>query len=502
MKLNFSPRYQQLLDTLGAYTLACSTVYVDQYTVAPKKGASRTNEALTILSQFAFNLENNPSTIAWLEEEYAAMADGSLEQKEVGLRLKKLQDTREIPSPLYRKWQESAAESETIWHEAKVQSDYERFCPALEKVISYTLQAASYSPRFDPAHPYDYLLSLYEPGMNQEKYDAFFEAILEDLGPLVKKAAAARPKDLSLLHAPVSDAQQEKLASEVLDFLKADWDRLAISTTEHPFTDFLSHDDVRITTHYEPDQFVSSILSTVHEYGHALYHLQTEAAFDKTMLVEGVGCAAHESQSRLLENHIGRSRAFWSVLLPALRKEIPALETVDADTLFTLVNTCRPSLIRTDADELTYPFHILIRYEIEKKMAAGTLDYATLPQLWNDLYETYLGARPENDREGVLQDVHWSSGDLGYFPSYALGSAYAAQIYEAMERDIDPEQLILENRFEDIAAWLEKNVHRYGASKTMLEIVEEVSGKPFDPHIYTGMLKKKYAPLLEDQAED
>ncbi|UNT94421.1 hypothetical protein KWG61_01290 [Allobaculum sp. Allo2] len=191
--------------------------------------------------------------------------------------------------------------------------------------------------------------------------------MLEDLGPLVKKAAAARPKDLSLLHAPVSDAQQEKLASEVLDFLKADRDRLAISTTEHPFTDFLSHDDVRITTHYEPDQFVSSILSTVHEYGHALYHLQTEAAFDKTMLVEGVGCAAHESQSRLLENHIGRSRAFWSVLLPALRKEIPALETVDADTLFTLVNTCRPSLIRTDADELTYPFHILIRYEIERK---------------------------------------------------------------------------------------------------------------------------------------
>lgn len=503
MKLNFAPFYQELIDTLGAYNLAMNTMYVDEYTIAPKKGAARTNEAFAVLSRKAFEIENDPETIARIEEYYSTLEDGTLEKKEVGMRLDALNDTRAIPADLYQEWRRTISESETAWHDAKDNADYEAFKPHLKKVVAKMLEVSSYSPRFDAEHPYNFLLDQFEKGIDEAQYDEFFAAVVEDLAPVIKKIAKAEPIEDSLLSTIIPVEEQAPFNDYVLDLLKADHDRLYLSTTEHPFTDFLSHDDVRITTHYYPDQFLSAVLSTVHEYGHGLYHLQTDGDFDKTLLVDGVGCAAHESQSRLLENHIGRSKAFWTVLLPELKKRYPAFENVTIDELHAMINVSKPSLIRTEADELTYPFHILIRYEIEKKMADGTLDYDTLPQLWGDLYEKYLGVRPANDKKGLLQDMHWSAANIGYFPSYAMGSAYAAQIYEAMCKDIDPEALLLENRFDVIAKWLEDHVHHYGASKTMREIVEEVSGKPFDPHIYTNYLKDKYTRLYNlDAIED
>lgn len=494
-ELHFAPFYQQLLDTLAAYSLALNTMYVDQYTIAPKKGANRANDATAILSTAAFDLENDPQTVQKIEEYAKTLPEGCLEKKEVELRLDQLTDTKNVPSDLYKKYSRVRAQGQTDWHEAKEKSDYSLFRPILEDIVRTTLEVSACSPRFNPEKPYDYLLDKFEKGMNQEEYDRFFNILKEDLSDLVKKVASSKQPDETLMNTSIPVAAQDEFSNVLLDLLKADRARVYLSTTEHPFTDFLSHDDVRITTHYYPDMFLSAILSTVHEYGHALFHLQTDPAFDKTMFIDAVGCAAHESQSRLLENHIGRTKAFWQTLLPELQKRFPAFHDIDADTLYHLVNISRPSLIRTEADELTYPFHVMIRYEIEKKMINGEADFDTLPQVWNDLYEEYLGVRPSNDKEGILQDMHWSDGSIGYFPSYALGSAYAAQLYEAMERDIDPQALLSAGRFDVIAKWLEDNVHHYGGSKTMREIVEEVSGKPFDPHIYTKYLKDKYTEL-------
>ncbi len=495
MKLEFAPFYQELIDRLAAYNLANSTIYTDMYTIAPKKGAKRAGEAMAVLSQAAFELEHNPETIAKIEEYAKTLPDGSLEKKEISYRLENLEDTRNIPSDFVLSSSKDQAESETCWHEAKEKSDYALFRPYLEKVIANAIKTATYSPRYNGENAYDLLLDSYEKGMDQKQYDEFFEVIKEDLIPLIAKVNAAKPIDTSFMNTEFDIARQAEFNNRLLEFMNMDPERVYLSTTEHPFTNFNSHDDVRITTHYYPDQFLSATLSTVHEYGHALYALQMDADFDKTMLVNAVGCAAHESQSRFLENHIGRTEAFWKALYPTLVEVFPEFKDVPVDDLVRMINASTPSLIRTEADELTYPLHIVIRYEIEKMMADQSLDYDRLPEIWADKYEEYLGVRPQNDKEGVLQDMHWSAGNIGYFPSYALGSAYAAQLYEQMAKDIDVDQALAEGRFDRITDWLEKNVHHYAASLSMKEIVEKVSGKPFDPHIYTGYLKDKYTRL-------
>lgn len=495
MKLNFEPFYQELIDTLGAYALAACTIYTDQATIAPRKGASRSNEALAILNSLAFKLEHDPEMYEQIKAYQASLEEGSLERKEVDLRLLDLEETKEVPADFYRKALHTQAEGETCWLEAKEKSDYEMFKPYLKSIVADNLKIISYSPRFNGSNAYDLMLDTYERGMQQKQYDEFFEVIKAELIPLIAKVNAAKPIDTTLVDADYDIDKQREFAKVLLKHLKADPERVYLSETEHPFTNFHSHDDARITTHYYENRFLSAVLSTVHEYGHALYSLQMDPAFDKTKLADAVGCAAHESQSRFLENHIGRTTAFWQLLYPELVEAFPEFKDVSVDELVRQINASQPSLVRTEADELTYPLHILIRYEIEKMMADGSLDYDKLPEIWADKYEEYLGVRPQNDKEGVLQDMHWAGGSIGYFPSYALGSAYAAQLYEKMAEEIDVEKALREDRFEEIRDWLEKNVHHYGASKTMREIVEEVSGKPFDPHIYTNYLKDKYTKL-------
>lgn len=493
-KLSFEKFYQDHLDTLNAYRQASSTMYVDQNTIAPKKGARATNEVLAILAREAFARENDPATIAWIKEYETRLPDGSLERKEVHKRLESILDTENIPADEYAAYIQAKGESEVSWHEAKEANDYKHFQPALEDLMRKQLDIIKYSPRYQEGKAYDFMLDMYEPGMNQEKYDAFFEVIRKELPPLIEKVKAARQIDTSILSAPADVQLQSAFSEDVLDLLHRDPGKVYQNTTEHPFTDFLSHNDVRITTHYYPERLASAVLSTVHEYGHALYGLQIDEKFDKTTLGDP-GMASHESQSRLLENHVGRTLGFWKAIYPKFTERFPQFQDVPVEDFVRMLNASVPGLIRTEADELTYPLHILIRYELEKEMAEGKMDYDQLPEKWADKYEEYLGIRPQTDAQGVLQDMHWSAANFGYFPTYALGSAYAAQLAQAMNKDIDVEQTLADNHFEVIEAWLRDHVHHYGASKTMEEIVEEVSGKPFDPHIYTDYLKDKYSRL-------
>lgn len=493
-KLSFEDFYQDHLEVLNAYRQALSTLYVDQNTVAPKNGARDTNQVMAILSREQFAKEMDPDMIARIEEYEKGLPEGSLEKKEVTRRLQSLHDFQNVPADVYADFIRIRGNSETTWHEAKEKQDYSLFKDDLKKLTDAQLNLITYSDRYEEGKAYDYLLDQYEKGMNQEKYDAFFDVIKEELPPLIEKIRQAKPIDTSALEEEADIRLQDELSHDVLDLLACDPGYVYLSTTEHPFTDFLSGNDVRITTHYYPNMLASAILSTVHEYGHGLFALQTDKAFDKTTLNDP-DMAAHESQSRFLENYVGRSPAFWSRLYPKLQEKFPRFKDIPLDNFMDMLNASVPGLVRTEADELTYPLHILIRYELEKEMAKGTLDFDKLPELWADKYEQYLGVRPANDAEGVLQDMHWSAGNFGYFPTYALGSAYAAQLYEAMKQDFDPEEALAAGDFIKIRDWLKDNVQHYGASKSMAEIVEEVSGKPFDPHIYTDYLKNKYTKL-------
>jgi carboxypeptidase Taq len=496
--LSFAPFYQEYLDKLAAYTLVSSIVYTDQSTIAPKKGLPYSNKMMSILAKESFKISNDPETIAKIKEYAKTLEEGSLEKKEVDLRLEELAATENVPADVYASFVKARADSEMIWHEAKEKNDYELFKPYLKDVMDKTLEMMKYSPKYTGDNAYDVMLDQYEKGMSQEFFDAFFDEIKKELVPFIAKLhEEGTDIDDSFLETPVDIATQEKFNLAILDDLKMDPGRVYLSTTEHPFTDFISHNDVRITTHYYPNRFLSAVLSTVHEYGHALYSLQTNEEFDGTMLKNAVGSAAHESQSRLLENYIGRSKAFWQANYDLLCEQVPAFKAVSIDELHAMINTTHNGLVRTEADELTYPLHILIRYELEKEIANGTVDYDTLPQAWADKYEQYLGIRPTSMSNGVLQDMHWSAGYLGYFPTYALGSAIAAQLFNKMSQDLNVDELLLNHQFDVIAKWLLENVHQYGASKGMLEIVEEVCGEPFNVKYYIDYLKDKYSKLYQ-----
>lgn len=500
MTLHFEKFYQDYLNTIQAYNLAINTIYTDQVTCAPNKGVPHSNEMISILSKEVFKIENDPETIRKIKEYSKTLKEGSLEKKEVDMRLEQLADTENIPADVYADYVKTKADAGYYWQKAKETNDYSLFKPYLKGVMEKTLDLLKYSPKFNGNNAYDILLDQYEKGLNEKEYDAFFKKIKDELVPFIHTLQEkGRKIDDSKMFANYDIQRQELFMDVIMKYLQIDPERVYLTTTEHPFTNFLSHNDMRITTHFYPNRFLSAILSTVHEYGHALYGLQMDEQFEGTMLNEMVGSGAHESQSRFLENHIGRSKAFWQANYADLIRLFPELKDTTVDELVDMINVSKPECVRTEADELTYPLHILIRYEIEKQMANRTVDYDTLPQLWNDKYEEYLGIRPKNDVEGILQDVHWSEGYLGYFPTYALGSAYAAQIYATMEKEIDVEKALLEHRFDIIATWLKENVHHYAASKTMAEIVEEVSHEPFNPDYYIQYLKNKFSKLYNLQ---
>ena len=264
----------------------------------------------------------------------------------------------------------------------------------------------------------------------------------------------------------------------------------------HPFTWNTSPEDVRFTTRYLENYVFSSIFAAIHELGHATYEQQVSTSFDGTLLTGGTSMGIHESQSRFYENTIGRSLEFWETHLDKFKsifpKQTKGIKPID---MFKAVNKVEASLVRVEADELTYPMHIMLRYDIERKLMSGETTVNELPKLWNDLMEEYLGIKPETDSDGVLQDVHWSGGMIGYFPTYALGSAYSAQIYYAMKKDLDLEEIIKNNEISKINEWLKEKIHKHGSSKTPKELLLEVTNEEFNAKYYVKYLIEKYSKI-------
>ena len=289
--------------------------------------------------------------------------------------------------------------------------------------------------------------------------------------------------------------RQEKLSYKLMDLLGLDRSRCRLGTTEHPFTLDLSKYDVRITTHYYENAFASSMFSVIHEGGHALYELHTADEYAYTGLGGGVSMAVHESQSRFFENIIARSRPFCEHIWPTLVELCPELGKYSAKDFYRAVNTSKPSLIRIEADELTYSLHIMVRYELERAFMHGELEARDLPSAWKELYRKYLGVEVPDDRSGVLQDSHWSGGQIGYFPSYALGSAYGAQIVAKMKETVDVDECVAAGDLAPISQWLEERIWRHGRLYKPTELIENAMGAPFDPKFYTDYLEAKMAAV-------
>ena len=478
-----------------AYMHAMGLLSYDGSTGAPEGTAQNRGETLGVLSEAAYAVttgKDTRQTLACLKDHWEELDD--VTRRIVERKEKDLAELSRIPVEEYVAYTRLINEADAVWHKAKEQNDYNSFAPYIDKIVSARKRNAFLvSPEMDP---YDYQLDKFEEGLTRSKCEAFFKTLKEDIVPLVKKVTARPQVDdaINKMHYPL--AQQEVLSRKLMDLIGLDRNHCMLGVTEHPFTTGFTKYDVRITTHYHEDSFLSSLYSVIHEGGHALYELHVDDRFAYTCLGGGVSMGVHESQSRFYENIIGRSEAFCELLMPTLQELFPEqTKGFSAHDLFFAANKAEPSLIRTEADELTYTLHIMIRYEIEKKLFAGEVTSKDLPELWNALYREFLGISVPDDRRGVLQDTHWSGGMFGYFPSYALGSAYGPQILHRMEQDFDVFEAVKNNRISRINAWLCEHIWQYGCLYKPGELMEKVFNEPFDPKYYTDYLKTKYAAI-------
>ena len=483
-----------------AYNHAMGLLSYDGATGAPAGTAANRGETLAVLSEASYGIATGPEMIETVETllRHADELD-EVTRRIAEVKNKDLTELRKIPVEDYVAYTKLINEADAGWHKAKENNDYASFAPYIARIVEFHKKiAALVSPEKDP---YDYWLDRFEEGLTREKCEVFFAALRREIVPLVKKVTASPQVDDSLNHIPFPIPEQEKLSDELMALMGIDRDHCTISTTEHPFTTEFSKYDVRITTHYHETSFLSSLFSVVHEGGHALYELNVADELAYTCLGRGVSMGVHESQSRFFENIIGRSEAFAALLFPILERLFP--EQMKGRTphgLYLAANKSEPSLIRTEADELTYSLHIMVRFEIEKRLFAGEVTAADLPALWNALYKEYLGVDVPDARRGVLQDSHWSGGMFGYFPSYALGSAYGAEILARMEREFDVFAAVEHNEIAKINDWLREHIWKFGSLYKPGELMEKVFGAPFDPAYYTNYLKKKYASIYGFEA--
>jgi len=385
-----------------------------------------------------------------------------------------------------------------VWAEARAEDDFGKFQPSLEKIIDMARRYAEFFAPYD--HVYDPLLDIYEPGMKTSEVRAIFKALRSEQVALLKTIKSSPQVENDFLYQSYDVQKQWDFGVEVVTKYGYDWKRGRQDKSAHPFTTSFSINDVRITTRFLPDYIGSALFSTMHEGGHGLYEQGVSQAYERTPLgikESGSSLAIHESQSRMFENLMGRSQSFWSHFYPRLQEFFPTqLSGVDLDTFYKGINKVEPSLIRVEADEATYNLHVMLRLEIEIALLEGKLEVKDLPEAWNSRMEDYLGITPPNDAQGVLQDVHWSSGLFGYFSTYALGNLISAQLWEVMEKDMPTmyEQMG-SGEFGDILDWVRTRIHVHGRKYDPQELVQQVTGSKIDAAAYMRYLNTKYSQI-------
>ncbi len=387
------------------------------------------------------------------------------------------------------------------WVEARQKDDFDIFREPLGQVVALRREEAHIRGVVD--EPYDTLLDLYEPGLTTAKIDPVFSEARDGIVPLIRQISQSPSIETGFLRRHYGKDQQWDFGIDVLKAMGYDFDMGRQDISAHPFTIKLSPTDVRVTTRIDENDFLNMTWSCVHEGGHALYEQGLRKDQYGLPLGHSASLAIHESQSRLWENHVGRSKAFWKYWLPKLQERFPEnLKDIDIDTFYRGINAISPNLIRTEADELHYHLHVIIRYEIERACINGELEVADIKDAWNSKYKEYMDIDVPNDADGVLQDVHWSHASFGYFPTYTLGSLYAAQFYAAAERELPGlESDIIRADYSRLFTWLRENVHQHGRQYEPQELCIRVSGKPLDVTDYLNYASKKFGNIYAIEAE-
>ncbi|WP_209345133.1 carboxypeptidase M32 [Flavonifractor sp. AGMB03687] len=479
------------------YTLN-STLYWDKSTYMPEKGLSYRSEVMSFLGAQLYERFSAPE-LRRLVDHFARQKDAP---PEIAAMVRRVQSNyiyiNKIPREEYRAYISLIAKAEQVWEQAREANDFKRFAPYLEQIVDTFRSFADYWGYEED--PYDALMSFYEPGSTVRQMDrladelrTFVIDLLQELRTHGKACGEAQEEHFAL---PLEE--QRALSRFVLETVGFDFAAGRLDEGPHPTTLAASPGDVRVITTYQPDDFRSGLFNTLHEGGMGLYEQDIDPALLGMLLGEVASFATELAEARLYENIIGRSAGFWAYLFPRMKKICPSLAVRDGEAMFQAVNQVSPSLIRNDADELTYILHILIRYEVEKDLIGGKLAVADLPEVWRQKYTEYLGITPPNDREGVLQDIQWAAGYMGYFPGYLTSNLMAAQFAAALERELGPLRgLLAAGRFEEIHQWLAQHIHRFGAIYEPGELVRRATGEPLRSTYFINYLRDKYTEVYQ-----
>ena len=496
-----SEKLEQLKAILGEVSdlgHAASVLSWDQQTYMPPAGAEARGQQLATLGKIAQEMATSEKVgklIDDLKKEFEGADPDSDDAAYVRVAARDYDKASRVPPEYVAERAVVASKAFEAWVEARGKSDFSIFRPHLEKVLDLVKKYVSFFPPAD--HPYDTLLDNFEPGMKTSDVHDIFNPLRPKQVALLKKIAAKPQVKNTFLHQKYNEKKLWNFGEEVVKTFGYDFNRGRQDKVPHPFETSFSVNDVRITTRFEPEKPMAMVFSTMHEAGHAMYEQGVNPAYERTPLANGTSLAVHESQSRMWENLVGRSIPFWEHFYPKLKKTFPVqLNGVSLKAFYKAINKVQPSFIRVSADEATYNLHIMLRLELEIAMIEGKVEVKDLPEIWNTKMKEYLGITPANDAQGVLQDVHWSYGAIGYFSTYALGNLVSAQLWEKINKDIpDLDDQICRGKFDALLGWLREKIHQYGHKYDPQDLVQKVTGSKINSAPYVRYLTRKYSEV-------
>lgn len=502
-KKEVSEKRQQLMELGGEISdLSRITALMgwDQQVYMPPGGAEERGMQSSVIGRLIhekFTSDEVGQLIADLETEVGDLNADTDEARSTKVVKRSYEKQTKVPLPMLMEQIQVTTMAHQAWVEAKAKSDFSIFEPHLTRIVDLSKQYADLFKPYD--HIYDPLLDDYEPGMKTAEVKEIFNKLRPQQVELLQAIAEKEPPDNSFLKQYYKEEYQELFGRHVITRFGYDWNRGRLDVTHHPFTTGFGQGDVRITTRYLKDDGASALFSTMHEAGHAMYEQGIPAKYNRQILGTAASLAIHESQSRLWENLVGRSKEFWSFFYPSLQMLFPEyLANVDVNQFYRGINRVEPSLVRVEADEATYNMHIMLRLEIEMGLIEGSMEVKDLPEIWNTKMQDYLGITPPNDAAGVLQDVHWSSGLVGYFPTYALGNLASVQLWDKMvEENPNIPDEIAKGKFDTILGWMHDHVHQYGSKYEPQELMVKATGSKITPEPYVKYLKTKYSEIYD-----
>jgi carboxypeptidase Taq len=494
-------KYQQLLARLTDIqnlNFAAALLGWDQQTYMPQ-GSSEPRasqlETLARLSHVMFVSDETARLIEDATKEVEGAAYDSVEASLIRVVKQDYDDQVKLPTALVAEISRETTLAHEVWAKARANNDFAAFQSTLEKLFELARKAADYLGYKE--HPYDALLNQYERGITSAQVKKIFDDHKPELVALIHAISTHEDRVKNdVLHQAFDVEQQRAFSTKVATAIGFDFTRGRLDVALHPFCTHFGREDVRLTTRFNPNFLNPALFGTMHEAGHGMYEQGSGADLEHTPLSGGTSLGVHESQSRMWENIVGRSKGFWKWALPHAQEHFPALRGVDLDTFFKAINKVKQSYIRVEADEATYNLHIMLRFELEMGLIDGSVKIADLPKEWNARFEAYLGIVPPNDTQGVLQDIHWSSGLIGYFATYALGNLLSAQYYnKALQQHPSLPDEISEGKFDTLLGWLRENIHQHGRKYTSDELTRRITGESIQSRDYMRYLKTKYSEV-------